>query len=189
MSDHNSFWDKTSELPSGSPLPPTDSLDDRVNIILSLFTQFSTITNGLAPSQQQLYDALNSLAARVPTATARSAPAIHFREPPIFKGKPKELDGFLFAIQDRIDLQRHALTSNTERVTYMAGYLGEGSLASISTHPPYSPIIPLLWLCLRPILATQISLVWPLVALQLFVRLVPVPVILPILKNSQLYLT
>ena len=38
MSNHNSSWDKTSELPSGSPLPPTDSPDERVNFILSSFT-------------------------------------------------------------------------------------------------------------------------------------------------------
>lgn len=127
MSDQNQPWDKVSELPNSNPQPPMDSTDERVNFILSSFAQFSTIANGLATSQQQLYDMLNSFAARVPAASAGAAPAIRFREPPVFKGKPKELDGFLFAIQDGIDLQRHAFTSDTERVTYMVGYLGEGS--------------------------------------------------------------
>jgi hypothetical protein len=31
-------------------------------------------------------------------------PAIEFKEPPLFKGKPEEVDRFMFAIQDGISI-------------------------------------------------------------------------------------
>lgn len=131
-----------SELPNTGSInsPPSESPDERINFILNSFAQFSTIAHGLATSQQQLFDAVNALATRAPAASNGNAPAIRFREPPIFKGKPEELDGFLFAVQDGIDLQRQAFTSDSEWVTYMAGYLGDGSpwawLTGICKHSP-----------------------------------------------------
>ena len=140
MSKPNQSWNEVPESTINSPIPPTDSTDDHINFILSSFAQFSTIANSLTTNQQQLYEALQSLAAQVPISSSGITPAIRFREPPIFKGKPEELDGFLFAIQDGIDLQHQAFTSDAEWVTYMVGYLGEGSprawLTGIHKHSP-----------------------------------------------------
>lgn len=114
MTNPNNSWNKIPESPNGDANLHSDSANDHVNFILSSFAQFSTIANGLATSQQQLYDAVNALAARVPAASMGNAPAIRFRELPVFKGKPEELDRFLFAVQDGIDLQHHAFTSDTK---------------------------------------------------------------------------
>jgi hypothetical protein len=71
-------------------------------------TSFAHLANG----QRALVDAINSLARHNPTSLLPSSssnpsmnpPAIKFKEPLLFNGKPEEVDGFMFAIQDGISI-------------------------------------------------------------------------------------
>jgi hypothetical protein len=63
---------------------------------------------GLANKQQTLVNAMSSLAHQTSTSTTQAlplnSPAIKFKEPSVFKGKPEKVNGLLFAIQDDISI-------------------------------------------------------------------------------------
>jgi hypothetical protein len=82
---------------------------------LNLLAQLSTYIQGLSTSQQQLFNLISVFANHTSNPSSSShAPAIKFKEPPMFKGKPDEADGFLFAVQDGIMIQQDAFTSDEE---------------------------------------------------------------------------
>jgi Retrotransposon gag protein len=126
-----------------TPTSNSNTSTDAQQFLLNSLAQISTYFQGITVSQRQLYDSMNTLATHFPNAQSASAPhapAIKFKEPPMFKGKPDEVDGFLYAIQDGIIIQHDAFTSDEERVTYMGGYLAEGVpkawLTGVRKHSP-----------------------------------------------------
>ncbi|KIJ39707.1 hypothetical protein M422DRAFT_257531 [Sphaerobolus stellatus SS14] len=125
---------------------PGDSTNmeaDKLNFIWNSMMQLSSFSTTIAKSHQawtEAVAALSRMAATPSTASPGNPPTIKFKEPTAFKGKPEEVEGFLYLIADGIAMQERAFTSHTQKVTYMGSYLADGApkawLTGIRKHSP-----------------------------------------------------
>jgi len=53
-----------------------------------------------------------------------------FCDPPVFKGRPEDIDNFLETIQDTIIMQGHTISTDEQCIIYMSTYFGKGSPCS-----------------------------------------------------------